>query len=290
MNYVKEAMNIKSVRRTINIFAVLSLLVLATPFSISNTFAAADNNTCFDRASANANITQQGSSVVATFRVPQKCNNSTHRVSFVVYKVNDGNWMNRVNNQYVDAAKTINAGVGQHRITLPIPSCAYQADLVKGGVVNISTGAQNGPHLDAKVGGNHVPCKAKPAPPTPPKPTPPAPTPPAPVRPTPPAPTPPSTTVNNNNVNNNTNTVTVQTASAGSTDTGTTSTSTTTTEEATADTSTSDTVATTTVADESNGKLADTGPGNVAGAVVGISSISALVYNLVIRRRLGLNS
>lgn len=172
MNYVKEALKISSVKRTINTFAVLSLLVIAAPLANLTTSAAPADNGCFRHATANASIVEKGGKAVAEFKVPQKCNDNKHTVSLVVYKLNDGNWEHKVNNQFIYASKTVTVGTGQHTVSVNLPNCGYQADLVKGQPVNIASGANQGHILAAKVGGNAVPCAAKPTPVPTPTPTP----------------------------------------------------------------------------------------------------------------------
>jgi len=109
-----------------------------------------------------AKINEHGRSITATFEVPKSCKNDK-KVSFVVYELKDGNWKHKVNNQFIFSSKTVMAKPGKKTsITLPLPNCAYQADLVEGNPVKINTGADQNPILVAKVGGNAKPCANKP--------------------------------------------------------------------------------------------------------------------------------
>lgn len=110
----------------------------------------------------NSNLKEQGGKITATFKVPESCKRDK-KVSLVVYELKDGNWKNKVNNQYIFSSKTVMAKPGKKTsITLPLPNCAYQADLVQGNPVKIHTGADQNPIFGAKVGGNAKPCAKKP--------------------------------------------------------------------------------------------------------------------------------
>jgi hypothetical protein len=169
MNYMmKEALKIPSVKRTLNTLAIFSILVVAAPLANLTASAAQPENGCLRNATANATISEQNGKAVATFTVPKKCDDNKHTVSLVVYKLNDGNWEHKIKNQYIYAHKTIQVGTGKHTVSVNLPNCGYQADLVKGQPVDVSTGAHQNHILAAHVGGNRVACAAKPTP----KPTP----------------------------------------------------------------------------------------------------------------------
>lgn len=261
---IKDVLSIKSVQRTLNIFALLSILVMAAPLANLTASAAQSNNNngaaCFHHNNANGSVILKNGYAVGTFRVPNSCK-SRQQVSLAVYKINDGIWQHRLNNQYLYASKTHWYGPGVHTISVPVPNCAWQADLIKGMPANLAANGGTQKHgLAAKVGGNKVPCKPAPAPKPTPKPTP---TPPAPVAP-----------VTNTNVNNNSNVNTVNVEAGGTTET------------TAAD---SEVVATESVSskDGTPTELANTGPGDVVAAFVGFSTIGGLAYRIFIGRRLG---
>ena len=126
---------------------------------------------CIQKMKETATIKQSGNKLTATYNVPKSCNNKKE-VSFVVYKLNNGNWKDKVNNQYIYQSQTQKVKEGAKKsITLALPNCAWQADLVFGKPVDISKeGAKQNPIIVAKVGGNRVPCKKAPVVPTPDKP------------------------------------------------------------------------------------------------------------------------
>jgi len=69
-----------------------------------------------------ATINEHGRSITASLKVPASCKNDK-KVSFVVYKLNDGNWQHKINNQYIFASKTVMAKPGKKTsITLPLPN------------------------------------------------------------------------------------------------------------------------------------------------------------------------
>lgn len=268
---IKDVLSIKSVQRTLNIFALLSILVMAAPLANLTASAAQANNNnnaaCFHHNNANGSVILKNGHAVGTFRVPNSCK-SRQQVSLAVYKINDGIWQHRLNNQYLYASKTHWYGPGVHTISVPVPNCAWQADLIKGMPANLAANGGTQKHgLAAKVGGNKVPCKPAPAPKPTPKPTP------KPPAPKPVTPVAPVNTVTNTNTNNNVNTVNVETGST------------------TSETPASETevVATETVSskDGTPTELANTGPGGVIAAFVGFSSLGSLAYRMFIGRRLG---
>ena len=180
---IKDMLDIKSVRRTLNVFAILSIMVIAAPIAnlTANAASANPNNPndkrCFTQYNAKADVVYKNGYAVATFTVPKACK-ERQQVSLAVYKINDGIWQNRLNNQYLYASKTHWYAPGTHTITVVTPNCAWQADLVKGMPANLAATGQAQPHLAAKVGGDKVPCKATPKPTPKPTPTPePTPTP-----------------------------------------------------------------------------------------------------------------
>jgi len=155
----------------------LSVASLVAGFSVINaSINAAQPNSqkgCLRNSTADARLTQVGNSHVnANFKVPMECKNENFKVSLVVYKLNDGNWKNKVNNQYIFKSQTQTFSYNKNDVrkgmNVAIPQCAYQADLVLGDPVDISTGAEQNHILRAKVGGNGVPCAPAPTPtPTP---------------------------------------------------------------------------------------------------------------------------
>ena len=164
---IKDALDIKSVRRTLNVFAILSIMVIAAPIAnlTANAASANPNNPndkrCFTQYNAKADVVYKNGYAVATFTVPKACK-ERQQVSLAVYKINDGIWQNRLNNQYLYASKTHWYAPGTHSITVVTPNCAWQADLVKGMPANLAATGQPQPHLAAKVGGDKVPCKQTP--------------------------------------------------------------------------------------------------------------------------------
>lgn len=261
---IKDVLSIKSVQRTLGVFAFLSILTMAVPVATFTASAAQANNNrpCLTRAIANGNIVERNGYAVATFRVPQSCK-VKQQVSLAVYKINDGIWQNSYKNQYLYSSRTHYFGPGVHSLSAPLPNCAWQADLGKGLPSNLAQGEKPAYGLGgAKVGGNKVPCKPTPTPPKPPTPTP------------EPTPTPPATTITNNNENNNSNVNTVTVEAGGTTETTA---------------SDSEVVATETVSgkDGTPTELANTGPGGVAAAFIGFSTLGSLAYRFFIGRRLG---
>ena len=257
---IKDVFSIKSVQRTLGVFAFLSILTMAVPVATFTASAAQANNNrpCLTRAIANGNIVERNGYAVATFRVPQSCK-VKQQVSLAVYKINDGIWQNSYKNQYLYSSRTHWFGPGMHQLSAPLPNCAWQADLGKGLPSNLAQGEKPAYGLGgAKVGGNKVPCKTTPKPPAP----------------KPPTPTPPATTITNTNNNNNVNNVNVEVG-------GTTSDTT---------TSEGEVVATESVSSGKDGyptELANTGPGGVIAAFVGFSTLGSLAYRMFIGRRLG---
>jgi len=267
---IKDVLSIKSVQKTLNIFALLSILVMAAPLANLTASAAQNNNTaaCFHHNNANGSVVLKNGYAVGTFRVPNDCK-VRQQVSLGVYKINDGIWQHRLNNQFLYASKTHWYGPGVHTISVPVPSnCAWQADLVKGTMANLAANGGTQKHgLAAKVGGDKVPCKPAPKPTPKPTPTPPAP---APVKPT------PAPAVSNTNINNNSNVNTVNVEAGGTTETATTE---------------GEVVATESVSskDGTPTELANTGPGGVIAAFVGFTTLGSLAYRLFIARRLGID-
>lgn len=151
-----------------NLIKGLVILAVVGSFALVPLQAEAKKNqnkkkqeTChFNRQTANSVLDVHQNSITAQFHVPKECKNE--RVSFVVYKIADGNYKNKIGNQHIFASRTIVSNGGNHNIRLNLPDCAWQADLVKGNPVRIALGKEQNPILRATIGRQGEPCKKPP--------------------------------------------------------------------------------------------------------------------------------
>lgn len=162
MEFIKQIINAnKKLALGLSAFALLTSVGAATMLPSMSADAAAKD--CLRHKNADAKLVQENMHVNANFKVPKECKGENFTVSLVVYKLNDGNWENKVNNQYIFNSKTMvvkyDAKDIRKAINVNVPQCAYQADLVLGNPVDISTGAPQNHILGALVGGNRVPCE-----------------------------------------------------------------------------------------------------------------------------------
>lgn len=210
-----------------------------------------------------------GTSMTAQFTVSgdQGC---TAAVTFSAFEAPNATFQ-PLSQQTLYAHTTGVYGIGTHTITVAIPDCYYQVDLLLGTSPTASDGTANfawGQIIGYVQGGNKS-CT---------QPTPPSPTP----QPTPPPAAPTTITNNNtnNNVNNNTN---VQSQSQSVQIVNAAATSTTSTPSSTAQTPSA--TAASTVQ-----QLPNTGPGDVLGIGALVSIVSTIGYSLFQRYRLGTHS
>lgn len=148
--------------KILSVAAVLAVSVAATLNAEK-----AEAYTCLRPSNANSNISVNGNIATATFTFPEVCKNKDIKITLVSYKAPNNNDAKPFDQQVYYKSVTRDYNItGRRHISVSVPDCFYQVDLVLGEPLRSFAGGvtYHAQHrfLLAEIGGDK-PCLSQPA-------------------------------------------------------------------------------------------------------------------------------
>lgn len=154
-------------RTIITSFIALAVITLGVAFVTTQDTSAAAEKPCINKGQDKTSWTVNGNVATAHFNIPKECKEVKISLSSYTSPSNTDGRPYTAQKFYASTTHVFNKP-GQHKLSVKIPNCFYQVDLVRGAPIKVFTHptdawlANDKRLLAGKVGGSQS-CDAKPA-------------------------------------------------------------------------------------------------------------------------------